>query len=123
MKRIQHLIIAAILICGGPAIAASPMEGPLKKEGFKHLTGQQIRQAFVGKKFTDDVHFANEYKADGSILAISMGKKQTNKFAITENQLCVTDNFGETCYAVWKKGNEVRLIVGDSDFSLDGFLR
>lgn len=123
MKRIQHLIIAAMLVCGGPALAASPLEGPLTKGGFKHLSGPQIRQAFVGRKFTDDVHFASEYKADGSILAVSMGKKRTNKFAVSENQLCVTDSFGEACYAVWKKGNEVRLIVGDSDFSLDGFLR
>ena len=59
----------------------------------------------------------------GSIQATSMGKKHSNKYAISNDLLCITDSFGETCYAVWKKGKEVRLIVGDSDFSLDGFLR
>ena len=118
-------IVAAVFLLGfcTPGLAASALEGLLAKQGFKHLNGGQIRQAFVGKKFTDEVHFGYAYKADGSTEGMSMGKKHTGKFVIADNRLCVTDRFGEICYDVWKKGPEVRLVVGESDLSLDGFLR
>ena len=102
-----------------PAFAASP-----QAEGFKKLSGAQIRQAFVGKKFSDGIHFSYEYQANGAVQGTGMGKKTTSTWKVAKDQLCVTDpSFGETCYQVWRKGAAVRLSVEGSEFSQDGFLK
>jgi len=113
MPYSRCLVTILLIAWCAPAGAASPSENSFKKEGFKRLNGGQIPQAFAGKRFTDEVHMADDYKPDGSMQGMSMGKKHINKWAISKDQLCVTDNFGEICYAVWKKGTAVRLVVGD----------
>ena len=92
-------------------------------QGFKKLTGGQIRAAFVGKVFSDGTHFSNRYKADGTIEGVSMGKKILNKWKITKDTLCIADSRDELCYAVWIKGKEVKLVYEDSDVVLDGTLK
>lgn len=100
------------------AAAASP-----QADGFRKLTGPQIRKAFVGRKFTDETHFSFRYLPGGVIEGMSMGKKVTNKWAVMGDKLCVTDRLGETCYPVWIKGAAVRLMIGEPDLSLDGVVK
>ena len=107
------------LVLATPVLAASP-----QAEGFKKLTGAQIRSAFVGKTFTDDTHFSLRYMPGGVIGGMNMGKTvKNNKWAIFGNELCITDNFGDTCYAVWKKAGAVKLTIGGSDLSIDGVVK
>ncbi|WP_159731473.1 hypothetical protein [Methylosinus sp. Ce-a6] len=110
------LFIAAILI--SPAYAAAR-----PAEGFRKLTGPQIRRAFTGKQFSDGVHFSYRYVADGTIQGMKMGKKVVDKWAVATNKLCVTDHFGETCYDVWIKNSAVKLTIDGSDFSVEGTLK
>jgi hypothetical protein len=105
------------------ALTSAPRAASPQAEGFKKLTGPQIRAAFVGKTFTDDTHFSFRYKPDGSVQGMSMGKKVTDKWRLVNDELCVTDKLGETCYAVWRKGSAVRLQIGDGGLSLDGHLK
>jgi len=110
-------LLAAVLATM-PALAASP-----QAEGFRRLNGSQIQRAFTGKSFTDGVHFSLRYVAGGTIQGTRMGKKVADKWVVTNDKLCVTDRFGENCYAVWIKGSSVRLAIDGSDFSLDGVLK
>ncbi len=71
MLRCAIFCIALLIT---PVLAASPRE-----EGYQKLTGSQIPKAFVGKQFTDNVHFSFRYISDGTIDGTSMGKKVTNK--------------------------------------------
>ena len=115
----RNLMWLSIFLLIAPAFAASP-----QAEGFTKLNGAQIRQAFVGKKFSDGVHFTNEYRANGTVEGMHMGKKVTSTWKVAKDQLCVTEHsFGETCYQVWKKGAAVKLSVEGSSFSTDGFLK
>ena len=117
MRRLASLF--ALVVVGAPAaLAASP-----QADGFRKLTGPQIRKAFVGKTFTDEVHFSFRYRSGGVIEGMSMGKKVTNKWAIVDDKLCITDRAGEVCYPVWIKGTAVRLAIGQSDLSLDGVIK
>jgi hypothetical protein len=118
MRHSILLHILPALIWTTAANAGSP-----QAEGFKKLTGPQIRAAFVGKTFTDDTHFSFRYLAGGAVQGMSMGKKVNDKWRLDKDQLCVTDHLGETCYAVWRKGAAVRLVVGESSLSLDGDLK
>lgn len=110
--------VALILALTTASRAASP-----QADGFKKLTGPQIRAAFIGKTFTDDTHFSFRYKPDGSIQGMSMGKKVADKWRLAKDELCVTDKLGETCYSAWRKGSAVRLQIGDAGLSLDGDLK
>jgi hypothetical protein len=92
-------------------------------QGFKKLTGGQIRAAFVGKTFSDGTHFSNRYKADGTIEGVSMGKKISNKWKINKDTLCIADKTNELCYGVWMKGKEVKLNYEDSDVILEGSVK
>ncbi len=87
-----RLLLVAILSTSS-AFAASP-----QAEGFRKLNGPQIRNAFVGKQFSDGVHFSYRYLADGTIQGAKMGKKVADKWAITKDQLCVwgAARLGET---------------------------
>src|SRR5436305_10375593 len=107
----------AVLASSTPAFAGSP-----RAEGFTKLSAAQIRQAFIGKTFSDDTHFSNRYKADGTIDGMSMGKKINNKWKLAKDALCIKDNIDELCYAVWAKGKEVQLIHESSDMVLSGSL-
>ena len=112
------LTALAMTLWAAPALAASA-----QAEGYKKLNAAQIRSAFTGRSFSDEVHFSYAYKADGKIIGVSMGRKVTNAWAIEKDRLCITDGFGRTCHIVWKKAAAVRLTLEDSDFALDGVLR
>jgi hypothetical protein len=118
MRRLVSLCALLAVAAATAALAASP-----QSEGFKKLTGPQIRKAFVGKTFTDETHFSFRYLPGGVIEGMSMGKKVTNKWAVVGDKLCVTDKLGEICYPVWMKGSAVRLFIGEPDLSLDGVVK
>jgi hypothetical protein len=105
------------------AVPGSCPAAPAQSDGYKKLNGTQIRQAFAGRTFTDEVHFAFDYKANGTIGGTSMGRKINNKWSIANAELCITNSTGEICYAVWKKASAVKLMMGESDLSIDGFVR
>lgn len=115
---LSRLLLLPAALWTTVALAGSP-----EADGFKKLTGLQIRAAFAGKTFTDDTHFSFRYRPDGSIQGMSMGKTVTNKWRTDKDELCVTDKLGETCYAVWRKGASVRLLFGGHGLSLDGDLK
>ena len=79
--------------------------------------------AFSSRTFSDEVHFRFDYRRDGKIAGMSMGRKVANTWRVVKDELCVTDSFGEACYGVWKKGAAVRLVIEGSDVVVEGRLR
>ena len=120
MTMLRKSLLVLVLIC--PIVshvrAASPAE-----EGFKRLSGKQIRQTFVGRIFSDEVHFADHYLADGKIQSESMGTKKTYSWRIEEERLCITESQSDVCYFVWKKINEIRMLPDGPGIRTDGFIR
>ena len=112
-----HFLVVAATIGAGTSAFADP-----KSEGFKKLNGAQIRQAFPGHTFSDEVHFAFRYIAGGTIEGSGMGKKVSRKWKVVKDDLCVTDTFGENCYAIWKKGVAVKFMIDDNVFN-EGVLK
>lgn len=114
------LLIVGIpeLATAAPALATGPAG-----QGFKKLTGTQIRTAFLGKLFSDDMHFSNRFKADGTIEGVSMGKKVANKWKVDNDRLCIKESIDELCYVVWVKGQDVQLVYEDTDVILSGSIK
>ena len=120
MRMLRKSLPVLVLMCpiALQAHAASPAE-----EGFKRLNGNQIRQTFVGRIFSDEVHFADRYLADGRIESESMGTKKTYSWRIEQNRLCIADTQSDICYFVWKKTNEIRLLSDGPGLPGAGFIR
>jgi hypothetical protein len=111
-------VLLAASLWSGSIFAASPAE-----DGFRRLSGVEIRKAFIGKTFTDETHFSNLYRANGIIEGVSMGVKASSTWRIVKDELCITNRFGEHCYGVWKKGSEVRLVYKSSEVTIDGSVK
>jgi len=94
-------------------------------EKFRHLTGPQIRDGFVGMELGDDVHWRDSFRADGTLLSLSMGKERSGTWRIENNQLCIDlgkDSGG--CYDVWLAGTNVEFRRDGLDGSImEGRLR
>lgn len=110
-------VVLALLVSHG-AMAAPP-----GADGFKKLKGSEIRRAFVGHTFTDEVHFSFRYLPNGKLAVVSMGKKAERKWRIVRDELCATEDVGETCSEVWVKGNAVSLRPQNGALSVDGALK
>jgi hypothetical protein len=118
-RFLKHvLLIVGVTGLAIPGYAKGPAD-----QGFRKLTGGQIRAAFVGKVFSDDTHFSNQFKADGTIDGVSMGKKISNKWKLDKDTLCIKDSMDELCYAVWIKGRDVQLVYEDTDVILSGSVK
>jgi hypothetical protein len=120
MTMLRTGVLALVLVgsIASHARAASPGE-----EGFRRLGGKQIRQAFVSRIFSDEVHFADRYLADGKIESESMGTKKTYSWRIDEDRLCISDSQSDVCYFVWAKSNAIRLLPDGPGIPGDGYIR
>src|SRR5205809_109577 len=78
-------------------------------EDFKKLSDAQIRRTFAGMEFTDQVHWAERYGADGRLTTREMGTTRLGAWRVEGDQLCVDlgKEGGRGCYEVWISGNKV----------------
>ena len=103
--------------------SVAPVHADPKSEGFRKLNGAQIKQAFSGHTFSDEVHFTFRYLAGGTIEGSGMGKQVSRKWWVVKDDLCITDSFGENCYAIWKKGSAVKFVFGGDAVFVEGVLK
>ena len=104
-------------------LATAALAAETAPPGFAKLNSAQIRQAFVGRTLTDEVHFTLRYRAGGVFDGMSMGKKASGKWRVADDRLCETENSAETCYAIWKKAGDVTLIPAGAGLRIDGMLK
>ena len=116
----KKVCFTAMMLAGSIA-SASAMD--LRSEGFKKMSGPQIKAAFAGHEFADDVHFAFRYTADGFIQGMGMGSKVARRWRVQKDEICETDANGEECFAVWRKGPVVRFVLGDDMVFAEGQLK
>jgi hypothetical protein len=117
---------AALLVTAMILSALSFSDGPRAGEDFKKLSSAQIRRSFSGMEFTDQVHWAERYAADGTLTTREMGKTRVGTWRIEDNQLCVDlgKEGGRGCYEVWISGNTVELRTpGSSAYPAQGVLQ
>src|SRR5215203_2245805 len=98
-RMVAAAVAGLVLASTGLTVAA---------EKFRHLTGAQIRDRFVGMDLSDDVHWRDSYRRDGTLLNQAMGKERSGTWRIENNQLCIDlgkDSGG--CYDVWLAGSNV----------------
>src|SRR5881397_1557983 len=116
-KRLALLIAAAL-----GAIAAEPWAQSAEK--FQRLTGAQIQARLGGMEITDEAHWADVFAANGALTSYSMGRKNSGKWHVQNDELCIDrGNDGGGCYQVWLSGKKVELRRAGSSLPLEGVLQ
>jgi hypothetical protein len=115
--------IAVLITIATAAMSLHAVADDLRAEGFKKLTGAQIRAAFSGHTFADDVHFSFHYAPSGAIEGMSMGAKAARRWRVQKDELCEADAIDENCFSIWRSGTVVRLVIGDDGVFTEGTLK
>jgi len=94
------------------------------EEKFQRLKGQQIRAKFAGMELTDQSHWGEVFKPNGTLKSFSMGHRTVGKWRVQKDQLCL-DRGSELvggCYEVWLAGKKVELRNQIANAPLEGML-
>jgi len=110
-------VLAALLVAGAAAEAGAT-------NALRQLKGREITAKFSGQEFTDEVHFAQAFRRDGTLDSISMGKHRAGKWRVVGNELCLSHESDEQrCYQVWMSGKTVQLRQPGVSITEDGILQ
>lgn len=108
-------LLLAVVLGMGPSYAG---------DAFRQLKGARIRAAFSGMEFTDEVHWVDLYRRDGTLSSASMGLKRTGRWRLDGDSLCLEWKDEETrCYEVWISGKSVQLRQPGHPVIDEGILR
>jgi len=98
----------AVLAC---ALVLWPGSG--LPQNWKAVKGEAARSLFSGKEFGDGVHFAYQFRADGTFSGTEMGKDVRGKWRVSGNEMCwkwIRPPGAEECYELQKARAEIRLM-------------
>jgi hypothetical protein len=110
----------------GTCVAAAftmQMIAALAEDSFQRLRGSQIQAKFTGMEMTDEVHWSEVYRRDGTLITYEMGGKRSGKWWVQKDELCQDRGKDlKACYEVWISGRKVELRAGGSSMPLEGML-
>lgn len=91
--------------------------------GSQSLPDRQLRAAFAGHVLADGSHFRKVYARDGQLTGRSLGRPIAGRWRVADGLFCETLDGDETCYAVERDGDRIRLVRTGSDVAIYGELR
>jgi hypothetical protein len=74
---------------------------------FHRLSAREIRAQIIGNVVTDDAHWSQHFRPDGTLHAIVLAQRRQGTWKISGNALCLTlktrqrDTTTE-CYEIWR---------------------
>jgi hypothetical protein len=122
----RHYIETALSVAVTMFCVSMFLDSSAVAQDFKKLNSAQIRRSFAAMEFTDQVHWAERYSADGTLTTREMGKTRVGTWRVEDDQLCVDlgNEGGRGCYEVWISGNKVELRTpGSSAYPAQGVLQ
>jgi hypothetical protein len=74
---------------------------------FHRLSAREIRAQIIGKVVTDDAHWSQHFRPDGTLHAIVLSQRKQGTWKINGHALCLTLTTGKQdttteCYGVWR---------------------
>lgn len=121
-SQLARCLIAALATGIGGLVTLDA--GFVAAEGAPKLTGAQIRAGFVGKQFTDEVHYRLVYEPDGTLRSFSMSVKKVGKWIVEKDELCLyLGEKDDGCFRVALSGGRIELTPMGLGGALDGILQ
>jgi hypothetical protein len=87
-------------------------------ERWRSVEGNVVRTMFQDKEFGDGVHFAYQFKRDGTFAGTEMGKEVAGSWRVRQGEVCwkwLQPREPERCYEVQEDGEHVRLMEEGSE--------
>ena len=88
------------------------------QEHWRNVNGRALAGLFSGKEFGDGVHFAYQFKADGSFTGTEMSKTVSGSWRVRNNEFCwswLQPPGPRECYEVQQDDGHVRLLINGSE--------
>ena len=98
----------------------SPSSPPsaAEKEHWRNVKGASLQTLFKDKEFADGVHFAYQFKADGTFTGTEMSRSVSGSWQVRKNEFCwawLRPPGPRECYEVQHDGAHVRLMINGSE--------
>ena len=76
-------------------------------EEFQRLSAREIRAQIIGKVVTDDAHWSQHFRPDGTLHSIVLAQRRQGTWKINGHALCLTlktrqQDTTTECYEVWR---------------------
>jgi hypothetical protein len=114
--KIITIALGVVLLAVGAGLVGA--------DTFRQIKGLEIASKVRGMEFTDEVHFAEVFKSDGSLAIASMGARKTGKWRVSGDELCLLEpGQEERCYGVWMAGRNIELRRDGIDITEEGILQ
>lgn len=87
-------------------------------EHWRSVQGGALRELFKEKEFGDGVHFAYQFKADGTFSGTEMSNRVSGSWRVAKDELCwmwKRPPGPNECYEVQQEGSHVRLLFNGSE--------
>jgi hypothetical protein len=115
--RMNEILVTRVVFFG--ALLALAWTVPAaEQEHWRPVKGAALRQLFSDKEFADGVHFAYQFKADGTFTGTEMAKAASGSWRVRQDQLCwawLQPPGPDECYDVQQDGAHVRLLINGSE--------
>ena len=79
----------------------------------QNMQGADLRDVFIDHELGDGVHYAYQFRGNGTFTGFNMGKEIHGTWRLAENEFCWTRRKSmavEECFEVERRGNEMRLL-------------
>ena len=92
------------------AIVCSPVQA---QAAWRSIRGADLRTVFVDHELADGVHYAYQFRSDGTFTGVSMGKDVRGTWRVEGDEFCWTQKrraAAEECFEVQRSGGSIRLL-------------
>jgi len=110
-KSSNHWLLCALL-------ALSPSASTAQQEHWRKVNGVALQSLFKDNEFGDGVHFAYQFKANGTFTGTEMSKRVSGSWQVRDNEFCwkwLRPPGPEECYQVQRDGAHIRLMINNSE--------
>jgi hypothetical protein len=79
----------------------------------KNLFGSELRAIFVDHELADGVHYAYQFRGNGTFTGFNIGREIHGTWRLDGNEFCWTQRKAtpvEECFEVERRGSEVRFL-------------
>lgn len=110
----MRALIAALaaLMATAPAVGAPPAAS------WKGVRGKALQKMFADRELGDGVHYAYQFRANGTFTGTEMAKDVRGTWRVTGREICWTwtrPRGAEECYTARRNGSEVSLLRNGSE--------
>ncbi len=89
-----------------------------EKEAWRPVKGQALRALLADKEYGDGVHFAYQFKHDGTFTGRQMSQSVSGSWRVRKDEFCwswLQPPGPSICYEVQQDGAHVRMLVNGSE--------